>query len=569
MSKIRVLGNDLINKIAAGEVVERPASVVKELLENSIDASSTRIEVEIRGGGIDYIRVTDNGCGMEEDDLILSFTRHATSKLTHEDDLWTINTMGFRGEALPSIASVAEVDVSSNNGESGLQITVNGGEISPVKPAAAPPGTSIIVKDLFFNIPARRKFLKTNVTEGNQIYEVVSKIALSKPEVSISFSNENRQVFMTSGDGVLINTVRSIYGKDYADKMIPFDHQFGDINAHGLIGRTDFTRKNRKGQSFFVNNRVIRSPLLSAALEDAFRGLLISQERPIGIIFLSLAPDMVDVNVHPQKAEVRFRNEQQIFQVLKTAVRETLYKSQNKGFTDIPSSSSASWASMKPSSVNYRTENAVKPNIDWNELFNESNHIFEAEQPAPPSSNFKLMGQWQDSYLIFQTEETLEIMDQHAAHERILFNQLQISEKGVISQELAVAVLVELAPDLIEQFESKEKLIRELGYEAQIFGERSIIIRSVPTMVAGNEVETLLEILDSTGEVDEWGSSFDKGLKVMACKGAVKAGQKLSRDEMEELISEWLKTPEKYTCPHGRPVCISYDSLELARAFKR
>lgn len=568
LSKIHVLDSNLINKIAAGEVVERPASVVKELIENAFDAGSTRVEIEIHGGGIEYIRVSDNGCGMDEDDLILSFTRHATSKLSVEDDLWAVDTMGFRGEALPSIASVSQVEVNSNNGQTSITLTVNGGEMSAVKPAAAPPGTNIIVKDLFYNTPARRKFLKTGVTEGNQIYDTVTRAAISRPDISVAFRNENRLVFMTDGDGILLNAVRSIYGKDYAEKMLPFHKEFGDMTVQGLIGRPEFTRKNRKGQLFYVNGRSIRSALMSASLEDAFRGLLISQEKPVGIIFLTMPPDVVDVNVHPQKAEVRFRSEQSVFQAVKTAVRETLYASYNRGFTPRDEEPAFSKTFSKPSGEFYQHDSPRKADYDWANLFKEDTPVFNIETQLP-SFDFKIYGQWQDSYLIFETEGTLEIMDQHAAHERIMFNQLKNAGQSPVSQELAVAVMIELGSDMMEQVEKQGQLIRELGYEVEIFGERSVIIRAVPAAAAGSEVEVLLEILDSTGEVKEWEASFDKGLKVMACKSAIKAGQKLNREEMEELIQSWIKTPDRYTCPHGRPVCISYDPQEMARAFKR
>ena len=326
LSKIKLLDKKLINKIAAGEVVERPASVVKELVENGIDAGSTRLEIEIRGGGIDYIRVSDNGIGIEESDLILAFARHATSKLESESDLWSLGSMGFRGEALSSIAAVSEVEMYSNPGAEGHCIKVEGGEVILCQAAPAPPGTSVTVRNLFYNTPARRKFLKSTVTEGNQVYDTVVRLALSHPEVSFSFRNEHRQVFLTSGNGELREVALAIFGRDFSRRLLSIELQYGDIAVTGLIGKPELTRKNRRGQIFMVNRRVVKNPVLSVSLEEAYRGLLLSRERPVGMVFLTVPQEQVDVNVHPQKTEVRFRDEKAVFMAIKTAVREKLFR---------------------------------------------------------------------------------------------------------------------------------------------------------------------------------------------------------------------------------------------------
>ncbi|MGE5404464.1 MAG: DNA mismatch repair endonuclease MutL, partial [Candidatus Saccharibacteria bacterium] len=496
MSKIQILQDDLINKIAAGEVVERPASVVKELVENAIDAGSTRIEIEIKGGGIDYIRITDNGSGMDENDLALAFTRHATSKLSSESDLWVLQSLGFRGEALPSIASVARVEMVSNTGETGYAITVEGGELLPVRPVPAPKGSSITVKDLFYNTPARRKFLKSVVTEGNQILDTVTRMALSHPEISFSFSNENRRVFITTGDGSLFNSALAVFGNDFAEKFLVFEDDAGDIRVKGLIGNTSFTRKNRRGQYFFVNHRAVKNSILSTALEDGFRGFLISGERPVGVVFLEIPTSDVDVNVHPQKAEVRFKDEQAVFAAIKRAVRARLYgeegavtnayKEPNSERTSDYESRPVfeSRSSYEPRPVYDRGSERLSNNFSFRERtsYQYEPVIRPQNMPRPVDpvtagklpfeetpveiapEPIKVYGQWKDSYIICEIEDRLEIIDQHAAHERILYNRLLEHKDRSIGQELAIPVMLESSPQVMLKIESNQELLRSLGF---------------------------------------------------------------------------------------------------------
>lgn len=598
MNKIHVLRDDLINKIAAGEVVERPASVVKELVENAIDAGSTKVEIEIKGGGIEYIRVTDNGSGMPEDDLILAFTRHATSKLTEESDLWVLQSLGFRGEALPSIASVARVEMISNTGETGVGITIEGGLISSVRPAAAPKGSSITVKDLFFNTPARRKFLKSVITEGNHILDTVTRMAMSHPEISFSFSNENRRIFITTGDGSLYNTALAVFGNDFAEKFLVFEDAAGDIIVKGLVGNTSFTRKNRRGQYFFVNNRAVKNSILSTALEEAFRGFLISGERPVGVVFLEVPTADVDVNVHPQKAEVRFKDEQTVFAAIKRAVRARLYRetgvptvSSSESEIDLdasivskpvfePGSASDSGTSYQTRS-NYGFSVRERSSYNYEPVLRQQNiHrpvdpvipgklSFEEITSEPVPESIKIYGQWKDSYIICEIEDRLEIIDQHAAHERILYNRLKGHQDRFIGQELAIPVMLESSPQIIQRIENNKELIRSLGFITEPFGDRSVVIREVPAMTAGAEVETLLEILDYLEDERDPQQVLDEGLKIIACKGAIKAGQHLDIREMKDLLQQWMQVDDFHACPHGRPTRVSFTLKDLEKQFKR
>lgn len=566
MSKIKLLDKNLINMIAAGEVVERPASVVKELVENGIDAGSTSLEIEIKGGGINYIRVSDNGTGIEESDLILAFARHATSKIEAESELWALKSMGFRGEALSSIAAVSKVEMYTNANGEGHCIKVEGGEVISHQPAPAPPGTSVTVRDLFFNTPARRKFLKSTVTEGNQVYDTVVRLALSHPEVSVSFRNEHRQVFMTSGNGDLREVALAVFGRDFSRRLLDIELQYGDINVTGLISTPELTRKNRKGQIFVVNRRVVRNPVLSVSLEEAYRGLILGRERPVGIVFLTMPQGQVDVNVHPQKTEVRFHDEKAVFMAIKTAVRERLFQTVNPDLTG-ETYRSRLGAYQEPSPSNHYIQNTTKyrPQL----VMREDTLDFIAIQDDKVPS-IKLYGQWQDSYLICEIDGLLNIIDQHAAHERLLFNKIKEEPGERLHQELAVPVAVELPPDLIMLVESRRELLRNLGYHLDRLGEKTMVIRTIPAVAAGGEVETLMEILDA------WQSQphndeviIDSGLKVLACKGAVKAGQRLDHLEMMRLINEWVVTENRNFCPHGRPTCYTIDKAEMDRLMKR
>mgnify|MGYP001012199478 CR=1 FL=1 len=567
MSKIKLLDKHLIDKIAAGEVVERPASVVKELVENSIDAGGTYLEIEIRNGGIDYIQVSDNGAGIEEEDLVMAFARHATSKLETEDDLFSLQSMGFRGEALSSIAAVSQVELYSNTGDDGHCIRVEGGQIVSSQAAPAPPGTTVIVRNLFYNTPARRKFLKSPVTEGNHVYDTVVRLALSHPEISFCFRNEHRQVFLTSGNGDLREVVLALFGRDFARRLIDINLEYGEIKVSGLIGKPDLTRKNRKGQIFIVNSRVVRNSMLSASLEDAYRDLLLSRERPVGIIFMTLPPGQVDVNVHPQKTEVRFHDEKAVYMAIKTAVRQELLQIANPVAAKEAYSHSEQaplvGTSLKSHYITERDSYRDRPLPVEDILL-----LFDTSDKEKTS--IKVYGQWQDSYLVCEIDGDLNIIDQHAAHERLLYNRLKENPAERLYQELAVPVAVELPPDLLMMVESRLDYLAELGYRLDMLGERTVVVRSIPAIAVGGEIEALMEILDTWQDQSATGEAvLDSGLKVLACKGAVKAGQRLEEREIKELIEKWADTENRSFCPHGRPVSYTLNRTEIERLLKR
>ncbi|NLB17159.1 MAG: DNA mismatch repair endonuclease MutL [Syntrophomonadaceae bacterium] len=595
MNRIKLLDKALIDKIAAGEVVERPASVVKELVENSLDAGSCRIEVEIAGGGLDLIRVIDDGSGIDEDDLILAFARHATSKISDESHLWALSSMGFRGEALSSIGAVSRVEMYSNPGQEGHCIQVEGGEVISLKPAPSPPGTSITIRDLFYNTPARKKFVKSAVTEGNQVYDIILRLAFSHPKVSFSFSNERRRVFQTSGNGHIPEVALAIFGQDYARRLMQFRGQYGAIQVFGLTSTLELTRKNRKGQIFLVNGRVVKNPILGVAMEEAYRGLLLSRERPVGIIYLTIPPDQIDVNVHPQKIEIRFNDEKAVFQAIKSGVRTALYQQANPNITgqqfltrleseqnnQSPSKGSSFTQYQSALPLKYDLQGVLNNNPDnWVptravETEPESSQWGETRQQFTQSNEgfrpqVKTFGQWQDSYLVCELEGRLVIVDQHAAHERLLFNRLKETESPVHEQELAVPVAIELPEDLLTIAEAKSELLQELGYYLDRFGEKSMVIRIIPAMATDQEVETLMDILEQlqNHNLDDR-LHLDEGLKILACKGAIKAGQRLDQLQINHLLEEWFRTDTRDFCPHGRPTCMVLEKSDLDKLLKR
>ncbi len=595
MSRIRLLDKSLIDKIAAGEVVERPASVVKEIVENSLDAGSKHIEIEIAGGGMEMIRVSDDGSGMDRDDMILAFARHATSKINTESDLWSLSSMGFRGEALSSIGAVARVTMNTSQGSEGSLIEIAGGEVLRQEAAASPLGTRVTVSDIFFNTPARKKFMKSSVTEGNQIYDIVVRLALSHPNVSFLFKNQKKQIFMTSGNGRLPEVVLAIYGADYARRMMEFDYEYGNIGISGMLGNMELTRKNRKGQLFYVNQRVVKNQILSAALEEAYRGFLLNRERPVGIVFLRIPPEDIDVNVHPQKTEIRFHDERTAFLAVKTAVRETISRKLDSSITgerffnraDLEQQVEQASLSWKAQEIDYAPKpfqlNRAFPSADdcetpgstWQGSVSEMKSDFMTRDnpiigPQDNEGESRLLGQWQNSYLVCELQGRLYIVDQHAAHERLLFNRIKSSPSQINKQELALPVALELSPDLIETAENNRQRLEDFGYVMDRFGEKSMVVRTVPPVSDGEEIETLMEILDSLRNMDsEEIVKGDEPFKVLACKGAVKAGQPLVPQEMLRLLQDWAQTENREFCPHGRPTCMVLDKNQMDKLMKR
>lgn len=596
---IKLLDDRLINKIAAGEVVERPASVVKELVENAIDAGSSRIAVVIAGGGIDRIEIADNGAGIAATDVALAFQRHATSKISDESDLLRIHTMGFRGEALPSIASVSRIELYSQcESCAGTRTFLEGGKVKEIEPYPTAPGTKIIVRDIFFNTPARKKFLKSTVSEGIHIHEIITKLALSRPDISFSFSNEKKLYFKTPGNGnhpsgtpdvrygsqlrLLRDTVISIYGQDFASNFIDIEWEGENYSLHGLISKPEFRRMNRKNQFFYINNRFIKSPMLARAVDEGYRGRLLSREYPAVILFLTVDSNEVDVNVHPQKTEIRFRDEKTIFHMVSRGIRDRLEKpsfSDSSAITDLEStfhSLTSRGTADKSAYVNYMASE-VDMVSDQKLSFGDAglttarievDRVIPTEL-APDTSEYAVIGQCFNSYILLEKDETLWVVDQHAAHERINFNRLlESSSMASDSQLLAFPLAFDLSTAQMDRLEVKMEMLQEIGFDIEALGSNAVVIRSAPTLLRGQEIEVIKEILDLNE--DERPADLKKEIFAMiACKHSVKAGQSLSRQEMAAIINDLLQVDDYNNCPHGRPTIIQLSHQELDKRFKR
>ena len=573
---IRLLHDHLINKIAAGEVIERPASVVKELLENAIDAGASRIAVRITGGGGLSIEVEDDGEGIPLNEISLAFQRHATSKLSSVDDLQQIITMGFRGEALPSIAAVARVKVFSRcAGEPGLFFHIEGGRILACEEREAVPGTRMLVEDLFYNTPARKHFQKSPVSEGIFINELVGRYALARPDISISFSNEGRLYYKTPGNGQLRDAIIAVHGSSLMEQLLPLSYEGENISLSGYISRPELKKSNRKLQCFYINCRPIRSPLLYRAVDQAYQGMLVSREFPVAIINIVIDPGQVDINVHPQKNEVRFRKDHDVFRAVHEVIKNRLQEHQVgiSGYqrvaheaaagTDLAEAISGGWISGGiPAFQNYKPAFQPKPRTL------EPDPVIRYQDPATAAVN--IIGQFRQSYILAEIDRVLYIVDQHAAHERIIFNRLLDRDQAQARecQELVFPVVIELSTLKVELLQEQSEFFRSLGFDLGLLGHNTAVIRAVPAGLSGHEEQTIVEMLDAPQPEgkDQWRV---KALMRMACQQAVKAGQLLNQAEMAQLIMELLDTPDYKYCPHGRPTLIKISSEDLEHMFKR
>jgi DNA mismatch repair protein MutL len=568
---IKVLDNDTINQIAAGEVVERPASVVKELVENALDAGAAQISVDIQGGGIGLIRVTDNGSGITANEVALAFERHATSKITAAGDLNNIGSLGFRGEALPSIAAVARVELlTCAVGEStGTYLCLEGGAIVQKKSQARSQGTTLTVHDLFRRVPARLKFLKSLPTESSHIANVVSQYALAFPEVSFSLSGDGRQSLHTSGHGKLLDTILDVYGAATAGKMLPVERLeeswlagkgASNIRVAGMVGSPDVGRSGRGNLSFFVNRRWVTNRVLAFAVEEAYSGLIMTGRHPVAVLDITLPPDEVDVNIHPAKSEVKFRNESEVFRAVQKAVRQALVAQMPAPRIEEPSAPYAA----PPS---YRQQFWGLPRLD-------ERKITAQETPLPLSASLpvlRVVGQVMNCYIVAEGPDGLYIIDQHAAHERIRFEKVlwQRAQRAVEVQGLLEPAAFELSPRQAEILKSCLDNLADFGFTLEPFGEKTFLVRAVPLMVAGdNWAGMLRELLDAlSGETrNKW---EERIVASIACHGAIKSGQSLSNDEMRALVRQLEETANPHTCPHGRPTIIHLSRAQMERDFGR
>lgn len=634
MARINVLPKEIYQLIAAGEVVERPSSVVKEMIENSLDAGAKNITLEIKNGGSTYIRITDDGCGIERDDVRKVFISHATSKISKKDDLNSIATLGFRGEAMASISAVSKVELltKAENEEIGTRYEIAGGEELEFDDAGCPNGTTIVVRDIFFNTPARMKFLKKDVTEGNQVAGIVDRMAISHPEISFRFIRDGKQVLITSGNGDLKSTVYSVLGKEMSDSLMSVDYSFNDMRITGFVSKPTASRKSRAGQYFYINNRIVKSKTAMAALEQAYKNTIMVGRFPACVLNIELNPAQVDVNVHPAKTEVRFANEKPIFDLVyyavKTAiendrtVKEVEFKenpiyrqesknvyqnNDNKSFQakfdffkkkDEPPSQQV--IKTKPRENFWQVEapkpeykiardEKPKPRVDINIEYEEPEEISTAESKDAPKEqdvekvvitdekdenfipNFKLIGEAFKTYLIVEIENELYFIDKHAAHERMNFERFK-AQATVETQMLLAPVVVNLTKDEFIAISENVELIKKCGFELEEFGESQIIVRAIPSLVDGDSVKDLmLEIAQKLLEhkTDILPDKIDWIYHSASCRGAVKAGDYTSRQEQEMFVKKLLSMPNIRFCPHGRPVFIKMSKYDIEKQFGR
>jgi len=561
--QIQILPEDLINKIAAGEVVERPASVVKELIENSLDAGATRIKVEVQDAGRKLIRVSDNGRGMEKNEVELSIQRHSTSKISRLDDLFNIQSLGFRGEALPSIASVSKFEIISNADTSGTCLKTEGGKEIKIEDAGAPRGTTVSIKNLFFNTPARKKFMKSPATEMGHIGDIVSKYALARSNVSFVLISDGKPLLSTPGTGSLKDAAVAIYGAELAKNLIDNDYRFQQGRIYGLLGPPTLTRIDKSYETFFVNGRYVRNFLLNRALEDAYRTLIPHNRYPVAILFIDINPKQIDVNVHPTKREVKFVKTNEIMQAVRDAVKI--------GLSDIIKDD-------QNIRISEREDQGIRV-ADY-----QSTNLFDVPQPSslvPNEAELEVSAlhplfpiyQHKETYIICTDGEDLILLDQHAAHERILYDRLcrQITE--INKQILLVPENIDFAPKEKAILEENLEQLQGLGFDIEDFGNNAYIMRSVPAVSAKAPPKQLLadiiSDLGSLGRSSQAEKQKEEIRKLVACHSAIKAGDKLSLEEMNQLIKDLYATENPLTCPHGRPTMTQITESELRKRFGR
>lgn len=601
IAKVHRLDDNTINKIAAGEIVERPASVVKELIENAIDAGASRIEIDIKNGGRQLIKITDNGCGMEREDAVLAIERHATSKISDSDDLHSLLSLGFRGEALPSIAAVSTFTLVTKTPakDLGTLIEVKAGILKKVKDTGAPDGTSITVQDLFFNTPVRFKYLKTIPTESGYIHEIVSWLALGYPEISFRLIHNEYEMLFTPGNGSYEDVIIALFGKEIKRELLRINYEDKGLKISGFLGKPSIARNNRKNEMFFVNRRFVHSRTLSMALEKAYHTLLPIARYPFALLFVDIEPDAIDINVHPSKMEVRFANDSEIFKSIYHSVHNNLkdnsllsewitpdesipvkfeFNQMTPAAANNPGTSSqenlgfgyrafqdttAQIASVSEQAFqNYNSEISINPLNNKEEKESIVNQMFIFPKTV------------KNTYIIIQDEKGLLFIDQHAAHERILYEKF-FHETGAIlgSQALLIPETVNLNYSQYKIVNERIKLFNEIGFELQPFGGNSIVIREVPLALFNLDYKQI--IIDLLEEYINF-KTFKNPSEIkeafiitMACRTAVKAGDKLEFLEIQGLVKDLFNCENPYTCPHGRPAVFRMSFEELAKKFLR
>jgi DNA mismatch repair protein MutL len=557
---IKILDKEIVAQIAAGEVVERPASVVKELVENSLDAGSSQISVEVMGGGVSLIRVTDNGVGIPSAEVELAFDRYATSKVASLEDLESIQSLGFRGEALPSIAAVAQVEVltCAIGDRAGTYLSLKDGTIATRRSQGRSQGTTVTVRNLFRRVPARLKFLKSVATESSHTANVVSQYALAFPEVRFSLSIDGRVALRTSGSGRLLDSIAEVYGAEVAENMLELkDTAALSPKVNGMVGLPKISRSGRGYLSFFVNRRWVTSRMLARAVEEAYHGLLMVGKHPAAVISILLPPEEVDVNIHPTKSEVRFRSEHAVFSAVHRAVRQALEEQITVPETRAVAKETVFSPPPRQAVLTRIADTAYSPPPSL-------------PTPAVSLPVLRVMGQLDNAYIIAEGPDGLYLIDQHAAHERVLFERVQNQrlQKELEVQGLLEPMTLEVSPRQAAVLRTRYEDLAEFGFSIEPFGDRTFLVRAVPALLSNKDwVGMVKELLDSSAE---GGGDWAEGVaRSIACHSAVRAGQALTDAEMRELVRQLEQSAAPHTCPHGRPTMIHLSSGQLKREFGR
>lgn len=617
MSDIKILDSNTIDKIAAGEVVERPMSVVKELIENAIDADAGAITVEIKNGGIDYIRITDNGCGIEKSQVKSAFLRHATSKIRAIEDLLMIKSLGFRGEALSSICAIARVELLTKTKEelTGTRYCIEGGREMVLEDVGIPNGTTFIVRNIFYNTPARRKFLKTGVTEGNYITELIERMMLSHPEIAFKYIVNGNVKLQSFGNGDLKEVIYQIYGRDFVKSLLEVTIEEDDFSMKGFVSKPELARSTRAFEVYFVNHRYIKSKLIQRALDEAYSHYLMLHKYPVVFLNLQIRSEDIDVNVHPTKMEIKFLKEEllyerlvkEIVQVLshKELIPEALEKKEFKQSQVIAKKDiipepfeqnrmTEHLKAQKPEKTPEKNPENLEPVLKEETVYQSlkeavSEKTAEYEQSFQPKQlklfehqflteenvkKHRIIGQLFQTYWLVEYEDKLYVIDQHAAHEKVMYERFmkQLQNKEVTSQYLAPPVIVTLSAAEEGLITSYMDTFRSLGFEIEHFGGNEYTLRQVPTELYGlSEKQYFIEFLDELFKerLSNVPEVIQQRIATMACKSAVKGNNRLSYAEADELIKELLSLDNPYNCPHGRPTIVSYSKYEIEKSFKR
>ena len=635
MPKIIQLDRHVADLIAAGEVVERPASAVKELVENSIDAGAKNITIELQNGGMTFLRITDDGCGMAPDDARTAFLRHATSKIRKKEDLACIGTLGFRGEALAAISAVSKIDLltRAQGAADGVRLHLEAGKVLSEEPAGCPCGTTILVRELFYNTPARMKFMKSDAAEASAVFSVVQQQALAHPEISFRFLKDGQEQLHTDGQGDRMAAIYAIYGRELANNMLSVDGSWEKLRVRGFVTRPTATRGNRAWQSFFVNNRYIKSRLLSAAVEEAYRNQIMVGRFPACVLEIDMPVQAVDVNVHPAKTEVKFLSEREVFDAVHYAVLSTLNKAAGRPEWKAPEKKQepAPRPQAQPKAVQppkpgfyqtmqaseYRRQAAQQPAVKPAQPVLASPVQLPRSEPAPvqqtfvlpkqeaksevkpepkievrpepkpepvktpepqqqtlpvPEEPFRIIGEALHTYIIVEQGEAVLFLDKHAAHERIRFEALKKEDHPIMAQLLLAPVSAELSREEAAAVLENKALLERCGFETEDFGGGDILIRQIPSDVDVEDAKALLQELAGdllAGKTLDPDSLRDNLLHTIACKSAIKAGWLTSDEELRRLVQEVLSRDDIKYCPHGRPVCVTLTKRQLEKQFKR